>query len=164
MGACWVCAGRGAGQVSLRPDGQRDGRSVCRVCTRRLVDWLAALPAPRGPHLAAIWPLADREPAAEPEGASPRAALLESLAAALPALDDAGKLATAVSLLDLGLWRPAVDALAATSPDAASGAGERVLTSLLTRLLDVRAMSANASELLEQAIYPAQRSLSAPPR
>ena len=60
---CWLCTGKGQGQVVLRPDGVSDGRRVCNVCVRRLFAWLQAQSADALAAAAApIWPEAGALP------------------------------------------------------------------------------------------------------
>lgn len=157
MGAqCWLCDGRGQSQIVLRPDGKADGRKVCRVCVRRLFVWLGAIaPDGRAQALAPAWlGLASPEPGVDAEVAAVREAVCSPVRAALPELDAAGRLDVATSLWDLDLRERAFEALALVAPDDAAAALDRRLTSLLSRLLHPAALSPQAREVLERAIYP----------
>jgi hypothetical protein len=153
---CWLCAGKGQGQIVLRPDGLADGRKVCRVCVRRLFAWLRALPPDaRAPTLAPIWPgvLAPDEEST-PDCDAARAAFLASVASGLPNADDAARLNIAIGYLEMGVLPRAVEALASVDPAGVDGLRHASLSSLLSRLLHPRLLSAQAKESLERAIYP----------
>ncbi len=154
---CWVCRSRGGSQVILRPDGAADGRRLCRVCARRLVGWLRELPADgREAALQRVWPhAAAPEPVpADAEERSAREACLESIAAALPGADDALRLAVASGLAELGLTARALSALSLAEPASVEAASDRVLTSLLSRLLHPAEVARDASLALDAALYP----------
>ncbi|MBI5545653.1 MAG: hypothetical protein HY901_17335 [Deltaproteobacteria bacterium] len=157
---CWLCTGRGQGQVRLRPDGAADGRRLCRVCARRMLDWLRDVPAAeRAAALAAVWPSTTAAPMAEVDAdvTATRAAFLESVSAALPGMDDAARLAASIGYLEMGLWGPALQILPLVDPLFVEGAGDRVLTTLFSRLLHQSALGPGARELLERALYPGLR-------
>ncbi|HEY3445012.1 MAG TPA: hypothetical protein VGK67_01565 [Myxococcales bacterium] len=154
---CWVCGGRGGSQVILRPDGAADGRRFCRVCTRRLVLWLHQLPAEsRGASLARIWPAtAVPEPLpTDPEELVTRAACLDSIAAALPAADEATRLNVAIGFSEMGLTARALATLSAADPASVEVAADRVLTSLLSRLLHPGELAPDAGLVLDALLYP----------
>ena len=154
---CWLCAGKGQGQIVLRPDGQADGRKVCRVCVRRFLSWLKSLPPEeRAQALVPVWPsfAAPPEESSDSSCDAARAAFLDSVTLGLAGTDDAARLAIAIGCLEMGLLPRAVEALASVDPAGVEGLRYRALSSLFSRLLHPGLVCEKARELLERAIYP----------
>ncbi|MGC4113553.1 MAG: hypothetical protein QM765_02585 [Myxococcales bacterium] len=154
---CWVCRGRGGSQVILRPDGAADGRRFCRVCTRRMVAWLQGLTEEsKAAVLPRIWPAtALPEPMPpEPDALATREICLDSIAAALPASDDATRLNVAMGFAEMGLTARALSTLALADPAAVEVATDRVLASLLSRLLHPAGLTHDAGLVLDAMLYP----------
>jgi len=153
---CWLCTGKGQGQIVLRPDGLADGRKICRVCVRRLFDRLKSLPSEaRTEALSPIWPsLARLEEPGEPDCDAARDAFLDSVSSGLAGADDATRLNIAIGYLEMGVLPRALEALSTVEPEHADGLRHRALSSLFARLLHPGLLSAQARDLLERAIYP----------
>lgn len=153
--ACWICSGRGEGQVVLRPDGRADGRKVCHVCARRLLQYLGAVPAEhRVEWLSPLWPgLAGGDAPEEPEHLAAWTLFRETVSASLAGVDACERCRVALGYLELGSLAQAFEALGLSEPTC-DGLNDRLLTSLLSRLLHPAALAPGAQEALEQVLYP----------
>jgi hypothetical protein len=144
----------------MRPGGVPDGRRVCRVCLRRLLAWLHSLPeTDLATSAAALW--AERQPAAVPEGEGWRAAVREAFTRrvreALGAEDEPGRVQICIAYLEMRMPGEALEALARVAPEALDAGllSERMLASLLSRLLDEHALAEGARERIQSTLYPA---------
>jgi len=156
--ACWICGGLGERQIPLKPWGLPDGRSVCRVCVRRLIVWVRAS-RDRGSvaGLASIWPVAHgAEQAGDDASSGLKDLLVTDVSDALKGGDDSLRASVALAYVELGLVLESVHTFATLDPSAieAERLSERLLESLLWRLLDEAMIAPGARELLEAALYP----------
>ena len=149
---CWICRGRSSARIVLRPDGEADGRRVCRGCVRRLIGWLGGPGDDREAALGQVWMMPTDDEADDTPPA--RRAFLEAVAASLPAADAPTRWSLAVVLLTLGFDSRALEALGGVDPEYADVATERRIASLLSRLLSPGALAPGARDALESALYP----------
>lgn len=156
---CWICDGRGERQITLRPGGIPDGRTVCRVCIRRLFTWLREpLATGDGAALAQVWPgiaVFAEFPEGEEWREDVRQAVKQRVTEQLPEVDDVTRASTALAFVEMGFLWDALEALATVTPDAteAEQLNDRTLTSLLSRLLSHELLAADASEQLHARLY-----------
>ncbi|MFN7134029.1 MAG: hypothetical protein ACK4N5_18270 [Myxococcales bacterium] len=157
---CWICDGRGERQIVLRPGGNPDGRTLCRVCIRRLLAWVRRpISGGDGSMLEAVWPratavfdIADGEEWRE----DVRQAIKQRVMEALATEDDAGRARVALAFLETGFVWDALESLATVNPDAVEAEllSDRLLTSLLSRLLARHELAPGAGERLQGLLYP----------
>ncbi len=157
---CWICDGRGERQIALRPGGNPDGRSVCRVCIRRLMAWVRGpVASGDGATLETVWPKV-ASPAAFADGEEwredIRQAVKQRVVEALPGADDADRARVALAFVEMGFLWDGLEALATLSPEAAEAeqVSDRALTSLLSRLLGREQLAPEAAERLQALLYP----------
>lgn len=140
----------------LRPEGRADGRRVCRICARRLFEWVGAhSPGAQPEAVETIWPsLREDVSGDDPALKAARSAFYEDVAARLPELDPSDRMGIALVCLDAGLLARALDAFGTIDGGIVEKMGERALASLLSRLLHPSILAEEARERLAGALYP----------